>query len=159
VVSADVPEPAAGHPGPASIALPAAIRAALIAYARAEYPNEMCGVIAGSADPAADGHALEWFPARNEAASPLRYVIHPDDAYRIFRTIDDADLAYWAVVHSHVRSPAVPSPTDLGLALFPEALYVLVSLADSEADPVTGAPSVRAWRIVDGSSIEVELTG
>ncbi len=157
MVTPERPVPAA-HPGPAAVAISSEIRAALIAHARAEYPNEMCGVIAGSADPADGGQALEWFPARNEAASPLRYVIHPDDAYRIFRSIDDADRAYWAVVHSHVRSPAVPSPTDLGLALFPEALYILVSLAKSEADPVSGAPSVRAWRIVDGTSFEVALT-
>ena len=52
---------------------------------------------------------------------------------------------------------AVPSPTDVGLAFYPDALYVLVSLAGSEADPATGAESVRAWRIVDGAVFEVAL--
>ncbi len=61
------------------------------------------------------------------------------------------------IVHSHVRSPARPSPTDVGLALYPDALYLLVSLAADEADPVTGAASVRAWRIVDGAIFEVAL--
>ncbi len=147
-----------GHPGPREVALPEAVRAAMVAHARAEYPNEMCGVISGSADPADGGVALEWFPARNEAASPYRYNIHPDDKLRIFRAIDDVDLAFWAIVHSHVRSPAVPSPTDLGLAAFPEALYILVSLKTEEADAATGAPSVRAWRIVDGEAYEVGIT-
>ena len=64
---------------------------------------------------------------------------------------------FWAVVHSHVRSPAVPSPTDVGAATYPDALYVLVSLSDLEADAVTGEPSVRAWRIVDGTTHEVAV--
>jgi hypothetical protein len=52
----------------------------------------------------------------------------------------------------------VPSPTDIGLALYPDALYLLVSLDDREADPTTGARSVRAWRIVGGEIHEVGLT-
>ena len=63
----------------------------------------------------------------------------------------------WAIVHSHVTSPAVPSLTDVGLATFPDALYVLVSLAADEADATTGAPSLRAWRIVGGAVFEVAL--
>ena len=71
--------------------------------------------------------------------------------------IDDAGEAIWAIVHSHVRSTARPSPTDVGLAFYPDALYVLVSLDAAEADPVSGAESVRAWRIVDGRVFEVGL--
>jgi hypothetical protein len=52
----------------------------------------------------------------------------------------------------------VPSPTDVGLAFYPEALYVLVSLSEDEADVATGAPSLRAWRILDGEVTEVPLT-
>ena len=71
--------------------------------------------------------------------------------------IDDANEAVWGIVHSHVKSPAVPSPTDVGLATFPDALYVLVSLAADEADPSTGEPSLRAWRIVGDAIFEVAL--
>ena len=145
------------HPGPASVALPRAIADAIVAQARAEYPNEACGVIAGTADPAAGGDALRYEACRNAAASPYRYLIHPDDSYRVLVAIDDADEAIWGIVHSHVRSPAVPSLTDTGLAQFPEALYLLVSLADDQADPATGAPSLRAWRIVDEAMFEVGL--
>jgi hypothetical protein len=52
----------------------------------------------------------------------------------------------------------VPSPTDIGLAFYPDALYVLVSLDDEHADPVTGEPGIRGWRIVDGAIHEVTLT-
>ena len=145
------------HPGPARVTLPTAIRDALVAHARAEYPNEGCGLIAGTAPAAEGGTATGWHPTRNRAASPFRYEIHPDDLLRVLLEIDDADEVTWGIVHSHVRSPARPSSTDVGLALYPDALYLLVSLAESEADPATGAESLRAWRILDGSVFEVAL--
>lgn len=128
-----------------------------MAHARAEHPNEACGLIAGTAAAAAGGSAIRWHAARNRAASPLRYEIHPDDLVRTVLALDDAGEVIWAIVHSHVRSPARPSPTDVGLAFYPDALYVLVSLSPAEADPATGAESVRAWRIVDGQVFEVML--
>ena len=83
--------------------------------------------------------------------------MHPDDLYRVTVESDDADEVIWGIVHSHVRSPAVPSPTDIGLALYPDALYLLISLAGDQADPVTGQPSLRAWTIADGVAAEVPL--
>jgi proteasome lid subunit RPN8/RPN11 len=156
-MSAGLTPPAAAHPGPARAALPASIRDALVAHARAEYPNEACGLIAGSAPAADGGAATAWHPTRNRAASSLRYEIHPDDLLRVSLALDDVDEVIWGIVHSHVRSPARPSPTDIGLAFYPDALYVLVSLAESEADPATGSESVRAWRILDGAVHEVAL--
>ena len=146
------------HPGPASASLPAAIRDAIVAQARAEDPNESCALIIGDAPAAAGGVALRFEAARNKAASPYRYEIDPDDLFRIVVAADDADEAIWGIVHSHTHTPAVPSPTDRGLAFYPDALYVLVSLSEDEADPTTGAESIRAWRIVDGSVHEVALT-
>ena len=147
----------ARHPGPARGALPAAIRDALVTHARAELPNEACGLIAGTAPAAEGGTATRWYATRNRVASPLRYEADPDDLLRASIEIDDADEVIWGIVHSHVRSPARPSPTDVGLAFYPDALYVLVSLAEDQADPATGAESVRAWRIVDGAVFEVAL--
>lgn len=149
--------PAPARPGPAAARLPRALADAIVAQARAEYPNECCGILAGSGDPAGGGQALRYEPCRNEAASPYRYTIHAEDAYRVMVAIDDADEAVWGIVHSHVKSPAVPSLTDIGLAQFPEALYLLVSLAADQADPVTGEPSLRAWRIVGREVFEVPL--
>ena len=51
----------------------------------------------------------------------------------------------------------MPSPTDVGAATYPDALYILVSLAEDEADAATERPSVRAWRIVDKAIHEVEV--
>jgi len=145
------------HPGPATASLPAPLLQAMIDDARAGYPNESCGLILGDDLSAAGGRALRFVPARNAAASPYRYEIHPDDLYALSVAADDADEVFWGIVHSHTHTPAVPSPTDVGLALYPDALYVLVSLSDDESHPMTGTPSVRAWRIVDGNSHEVAL--
>jgi proteasome lid subunit RPN8/RPN11 len=122
----------------------------MIDHARAEYPNEMCGLIVGDGLPADGGQALRWEPTRNRAASPMRYDIHPDDLLRLTIATEKADEEFWAIVHSHTHSPARPSSTDIGLAFYPDAIYILVSLADDE-------PAVAAWRIVDGTVYPVEI--
>lgn len=136
--------------GPGSVSIQPALVEAIVAHARAEEPNEACGLIVGTA-PAADGGVpLRFEPTRNKAGSPYRYEIHPDDLLRLTIATDDADEVFWAIVHSHVRSPAYPSPTDVGLAFYPDALYLLVSLAEDE-------PALGAFRIVDGEIRRVEL--
>ena len=148
---------AGASPGPASVELPEAIREAIVAHARAEAPNEACGLIVGDRPAADGGRALRWEATRNKAASPYLYEIDPDDLLRLTIQTDDADEVFWAIVHSHVASPARPSRTDIGLAFYPDALYMLVSLDPAEADPATGQPGVRAWRIIDGAVHEVAI--
>ena len=149
------PEPV--PPGPDFAPIPAAMVQQLIDHARAEYPNEACGLIVGDR-PASDGGVpLRFEPTRNQSASPYRYEIHPDDLLRLTIATDDADEAFWGIVHSHTHTPARPSPTDISLGFYPEALYVLVSLSQDGSDPSSVVPSVRAWRIVDGEVFEVEL--
>ena len=147
----------AAHPGPLGSTIPATLVQALIDHARAGYPNEACGLVIGDRPAADGGRPLRFEATANKAASPYRYEIDPDDLYRLSVATDDADETFWAIVHSHTHTPAVPSPTDIGLAFYPDALYVLVSLADDQADPGTGTPSVRAWRILDGAVHEVAL--
>lgn len=147
------------HPGPASVALPGAIRDAIVSRARAEAPNEACGIVLGTASAADGGGPLRFVPTRNAAASPYRYEIHSDDLFGLWRAAEEANEAFWAIVHSHVASPAVPSPTDLGLAFWPDALYILVSLAADEAVREIGEPDVRVWRIVGGSLSEGRMDG
>ena len=145
------------HPGPASVRLSREIRDAIVRHTRAELPNEACGLVIGDA-PAADGGAgTRWVPLRNAVASPFRYEIDPVDLLRLTIETESAGDAIWAIVHSHVASPARPSPTDVRQSFYPEALYLLVSLDPAEADPITGVESLRAWRIVDGTVHEVAL--
>jgi proteasome lid subunit RPN8/RPN11 len=101
--------------------------------------------------------ALRYEPTRNRSASPFLYEIDPADLLRLTLATDDADEVFWAIVHSHTHTEARPSATDIRLAYYPDALYILVSLADAEADEVTGDRSIRAWRILDGEPAEVAL--
>jgi len=107
-------------------------------------------LVIGDRAAADGGTALRFVPTRNRAASPYRYEIDSEDLLRLTIATDDADEVFWAIVHSHVRSPAYPSPTDVGLAFYPDALYLLVSLAAPE-------PTLAAFRIVDGTIHPVEL--
>jgi proteasome lid subunit RPN8/RPN11 len=141
------------------VALPAHIRDVIVAHARAGKPQEACGLIIGDRPAAEGGRALRFEPARNAEASSLLYEIDANDLLRLTIATDDADEVFWAIVHSHTHSPAVPSPTDRRLAFYPDALYLLVSLAPAEANPATGAESLRAWRILDGETWEVKVIG
>ncbi len=150
---------AGGGSGPlgAPARLPVAIRDAIVAAARDAAPLEMCGIVVGDAPAVEGGRPLRWVPTRNAAASPYLYEVDADDLLSVSVEIDARDEAIWAIVHSHPASEARPSPTDIRGAFYPEALHVLVSLAPAEADPATGAPSVRAWLIADGQATEVAL--
>jgi proteasome lid subunit RPN8/RPN11 len=117
----------------------------LVAHARAEAPNECCGMIA-----ALDGRAVAVHPAENAAASPLRYEIEGRQQLEILNAIEDAGHELGAIYHSHTRTPPEPSQTDVNLAFYPDALYVIVGVAGEQ-------PDVRAWRIVGGEVSAAEL--
>ena len=133
------------------LTLTAEIAEQLLAHARAELPNEACGLLAGDLNA---GRASAFHPARNSEASPLRYNVDPDDLVRIIFSIEDDGEDLVAIFHSHTHSPAVPSATDHRTAQYPDAFYLLATLADPEAAP---ADALRAWRIHAGSSVEVPL--
>ncbi len=124
---------------------PRALYDEIVAHARAEAPNECCGMVASR-----DGEAVTVHRAVNAAASPLRYEIDGAEQYRIQMAIDEADLDLGAIYHSHTRSAPYPSQTDINLAFYPDALYVIVGLADGDAE-------VRAFTISDGQVAEAEL--
>jgi proteasome lid subunit RPN8/RPN11 len=107
----------------------------VIAHAQADAPNECCGYLR-----LADGRVDEVFRAQNLRDSPYGYEI---DSRSLLAANDlDDDGFGVAIYHSHPRSPAEPSQTDINLAHYPHWLYVIVSL--------DGEPDMRAWRIADG---------
>jgi [CysO sulfur-carrier protein]-S-L-cysteine hydrolase len=125
--------------------IPRSLVEEVVAHARAEAPDECCGMIS-----ARDGEAVAVHRARNAQASPLRYEIDGRDQLRILEQIDREGLQLGAIYHSHTRSDPVPSQTDINLArLWPDPLYVIVGVA-GEAD-------VRAFRIRDGQVDEAAL--
>ena len=119
----------------------------MVAHARADAPNECCGMIAVTRR--RGGQDLSG--ATNAAASPLRYEIDGAEQYRIQMAIDDEDLDLGAIYHSHTRSAPYPSQTDINLAFYPDTLYVIVGLAGDE-------PEVRAYEIRDGRVADAELS-
>ena len=132
--------------------LPADVADEVMRHARAELPNEACGLLAGSV---AGGRVSRFHPARNAEASPLRYNVHPEDLVRITFAIEDAGEDLVAIFHSHTRSAAVPSATDRRTAMYPDPFYLIASLAHSDAPP---ASVLRAWRIADGEALEVSIS-
>jgi proteasome lid subunit RPN8/RPN11 len=120
--------------------------AQMIEQARAEAPNECCGMIGSR-----NGEAVTIHPATNAAASPLRYEIDGVEQIRIYNEIEEAGLELGAIYHSHTRTEAYPSQTDINLAFYPDSLYLIIGLANPE-------PEVRAFRIRDGGVDEAELT-
>jgi proteasome lid subunit RPN8/RPN11 len=128
------------------LVIPERIVADVIAHARSEFPNEACGLLASE-----NGTIVRFYPMRNAEASPVTYRMDPQDQLKAMMDIDDRGWDLGAVYHSHTRTRAYPSPTDVKLAFYTDSLYVIVSLADESN------PDVRAYRILDGTITEQML--
>jgi [CysO sulfur-carrier protein]-S-L-cysteine hydrolase len=119
----------------------------IVAHAHEDAPVECCGMIG-----ARDGRAVSLYRARNAESSPLRYVVHPQDQFRIMEQMEERGEELGAIYHSHTRSAAHPSQTDVNLAEgWPDPLYVICSIADPDS------PDVRAFAIRDRVIEEVAL--
>jgi len=128
-----------------SLKIPRDFADRIIDQARSEHPNEACGLLAGT-----DGAATRLFPMTNAERSPVIYRVDPKEQLRVFNEIEDEGLDLVAIYHSHTRSPAYPSNTDVAQAYYPEAVYLIVSLASEQ-------PDVRGYRIAEGKVSEVDL--
>lgn len=119
----------------------------IIAHARAEKPDEACGVVAGL-----NGRVVKLYRGTNvDENKRIRYSMDPKELLRVLREIDDNEWELLAIYHSHPHSQAYPSATDVSLAFYPDSLYVIVSLMEPEN------PVVRAFRIIDKQITEVEV--
>jgi proteasome lid subunit RPN8/RPN11 len=123
---------------------------AMIEHARAEHPNECCGLLAGVGE-----RVVRVYRGRNADQSPYTYRLDPREQLRFFREMDEAGLELLGIYHSHTQSAAYPSRTDIAKAYYPDAAYVIVSLRDPAAP--AEAVEVRAFRIRDGVVTEEEL--
>jgi proteasome lid subunit RPN8/RPN11 len=119
----------------------------MVAHAREDLPNECCGMIGGR-----NGEATRVVRVENAAASPLRYEMDPQGQYDALKAIEDEGEELLAIYHSHTRSAAYPSQTDVNEArMWPEQVYVIVSLEDEEA------PDVKAYDLADLKIADVDL--
>jgi proteasome lid subunit RPN8/RPN11 len=108
-----------------SFRLPPGLAGQIIAHARADYPEEACGLISGR-----DGVAMAIYPGRNVSATPR--TTFELDIETLARQIEfeDAGMELVAIYHSHPHGPAVPSEADVERAAYPDALYLICSLVD-----------------------------
>jgi proteasome lid subunit RPN8/RPN11 len=119
----------------------------MVAHAREDLPNECCGMIGGR-----DGAATAVVRVENAAASPLRYEMDPQGQFNALKSIEDGGGDLLGIYHSHTKSAAYPSQTDVNQAVaWPEQVYFIVSLANEEA------PEVKAYLLEDLKIADVAL--
>lgn len=111
----------------------------IIAHAREEYPNECCGLLFGKGT-----RAERLLRMENVEHSPLNYRVDSRQLLEAFEAMERLGLDLVGIYHSHTHSPAEPSRTDVALAGYPDAHYLIVSLADPER------PVLRAFFIDKG---------
>lgn len=118
----------------------------MVAHAREDLPNECCGMVGGR-----DGEATRVIRVENAAASPLRYEMDPKGQIQAYNAIEDSGEELIGIYHSHTKSAAYPSQTDVNQAThWPEQVYLIVSLAEEE-------PDVKAYDLKDLKITDVPL--
>ncbi|MGH2821382.1 MAG: Mov34/MPN/PAD-1 family protein [Actinomycetota bacterium] len=118
-----------------TVRIPRPLADEMIEHCLAGRPNEACGILA-----AAGEQVVKVFPMTNAESSPVRYALDPREQLAVYRRIDEDEWQLGAVFHSHTRTEAYPSPTDVRLAA-EDVPYVIVSL-------VSEPPDIRAFRIL-----------
>ena len=116
---------------------------ALVAHARSDFPYEVCGLLAGS-----NGAVTKHYEIPNAARSMTYYSMDPKSMLHAMNEIDDEDWDLLAIYHSHTHTEAFPSPTDVELAFYPDAVYLIISLQDADE------PVIRGFGITDGTISE-----
>jgi proteasome lid subunit RPN8/RPN11 len=120
----------------------------IVAHARADHPDEACGVVAGAIG---SDTPSRFIAMENAERSPTFYRFDSMEQLRVWRAMDDADEEPVAIYHSHTATEAYPSRTDISYASEPNAHYVLVSTRDPEKI------EFRSYRIIDGQVTEEEV--
>jgi [CysO sulfur-carrier protein]-S-L-cysteine hydrolase len=121
---------------------------AMVAHARADHPDEACGVIAG---PEGSDRPDRFIAMANAERSPTFYRFDSGEQLKVWRGLEEAGDAPIVIYHSHTATEAYPSRTDISLAQEPDAHYVLVSTRDPNEH------ELRSYRILDGVVTEEPL--
>ena len=107
-------------------------------------PLEACGLLAGKND-----KVQSVIRVRNQAQSPLRFVMDPYEQLQAFDWIDSHGLDLLGIFHSHPAGPETTSPTDIA-----EAAYEVVHIIWSR---VQGLWQPRGFWIEHGKVTDVLL--
>jgi proteasome lid subunit RPN8/RPN11 len=114
---------------------------AMVAHARADHPDEACGIVAGAEGSDRPDRVI---PMVNAERSPTFYRFDSMEHFRVWKALEDAGEAAIIIYHSHTGTEAYPSRTDISLASEPDANYVLISTRDPDEH------ELRSYRICDG---------
>jgi proteasome lid subunit RPN8/RPN11 len=128
--------------------IPVQIVDAIVAHARADHPDEACGIVAG---PIGSDRPSRVVQMTNAERSPTFYRFDSGEQLRLYRQLDAADEEVVVVYHSHTATEAYPSRTDISYAGEPQAHYVLASTREPDTQ------EFRSFRIVDGVVTEEEV--
>ncbi|MBI4744637.1 MAG: M67 family metallopeptidase [Actinobacteria bacterium] len=118
----------------------------VIAHTKEGFPDEACGILAGN-----DSIVSKVYKMVNADQSPLTYFMDPKELFQVVKDIRNNNFEMLAIYHSHTASEAYPSATDIKSALYPDSLYVIVSLREFNS------PKVRAFHIDEGNVTEKEI--
>jgi len=121
----------------------------IVAHARADHPDEACGVLAG---PAGSDRPERFIAMENAERSPTFYRFDSGEQFRVWTQMDEADEEPVVIYHSHTATEAYPSRTDISYASEPNAHYVLVSTREPDST------EFRSYRIADGVVTEEPVT-
>ena len=143
----------------------------MVAHARELNPFECCGLLAGR-----NGAVVHHYRITNTVANDARaaqvfdeahvkglrqlpettraevaYFMDPKEMLAAFKDMRQRQLDLIVIYHSHTASPAYPSTTDIGLAYYPEAAYLIISLEQKSK------PDIRAYWIRDRQVVPAEF--
>jgi len=111
-----------------------------------EYPNEACGILSGK-----EGRVEKIYRMTNAERSPSFYVMDPQEQFRVMKEMRQAGQELVGIYHSHTGGRAYPSATDVDLAYYPEAVYLIISLLDKKN------PMARGFRIRERKISEIAV--
>jgi proteasome lid subunit RPN8/RPN11 len=126
------------------IIIPRGLLEQVITHCRACYPNEACGILSGR-----ENIVQKVYILSNAEPTPVSYYMDPQEQFRVMKEMRKEGQKMVAVFHSHPGSPAFPSPKDVGLAFYADAVYIIVGLMQSDS------PDIRAFTIVDATVNEL----
>jgi proteasome lid subunit RPN8/RPN11 len=108
----------------------------MLDYAKKEWPLECCGILSGK-----ERIVQKDFKLKNTEVSPVRYVISPQDQWKVFEEIEKESMEMIAIYHSHPHTIPFPSETDVKLAFYPDVSSIIISLKEEKN------PMMKAFRI------------
>lgn len=130
--------------------VPKSIFDAMLAHCREGYPDEACGILAGSGQ-----EVSQLYRMANADPSPVSYLMDAKEQFAAMRDMRERRLTMLAIFHSHPASSAYPSPKDVSLAFYDECLYIIIGLSGRTGE---AEPEVRAYSIREESVKEEDLS-